>query len=132
MTAMNALLAAIHQTLSSDPAVMALVGTDGIRDRLLPRPQLPCILFGTTETRDYSTASEPGEEHFVTLEIWSDGEGRREAHELARAVKAALHDAALAVEGASLVSLMMIGSRTRREPKTKLTLAELRFRAVTE
>jgi hypothetical protein len=132
MTAGNALLQAIHQTLASDAALTAIIGTDGIRDRLLPRPKLPCIVFGEMETRDFSTASEAGEEHLLVLEIWSDGEGRRQAQEVAGLVHGLLHDAALPLDGAVLVNLLQLGTRTRREPKTKFYLAEMRFRAVTE
>ncbi|MEN3146771.1 DUF3168 domain-containing protein [Neorhizobium sp. IRAMC:178] len=132
MTAANALLQAIHQTLAGDAALTAIIGADGIRDRLLPRAKLPCVVFGEMETRDFSTASEAGEEHLLVLEIWSDGEGRRQAQEIAGIVHGLLHDAALVLEGAVLVNLLQVSMRTRREPKTKLYLAEMRFRAVTE
>jgi len=132
MTAANALLAAIHQQLSGDAALAEVVGADGIRDRLLPRTVLPCIVFGEMETRDYSTSTEGGEEHFISLEIWSEGEGRRQAQEIAGLIRGLLHDAVPALSGAVLVSLLHVGSRTRREPKTKFFRTEMRFRAVTE
>ena len=128
----NALLKAIHGHLASDGTLTAIVGTDGIRDRFLARPRLPSVVFGEMETRDYSTGSEAGEEHFLTLEIWSEGEGRREAQQIADLVRCLLHDTALSVNGAALVSLLHLLTRTRREPKTKFQVAELRFRAVTE
>ncbi len=108
------------------------VGADGIRDRLLARPRLPSVVFGEMETLDYSTGSKVGEEHFLTLEIWSEGEGRREAQQIADLVRSLLHDTALSLDGAALVSLLHLLTRTRREPKTKFQVAELRFRAVTE
>lgn len=132
MTAANALLKAVHQKLSGDAGLTALVGPTGIRDRLLPRPDVPCIVFGALETRDFSTSTEAGEEHFLTLEIWSDGEGRRQGVQIAGLVRGLLHDAAPALEGFALVGLLYLGSRTRREPKTKFYLTEMRFRAVTE
>lgn len=132
MTAANAFLAAIHQRLTGDAALTAIIAADGVRDRLLPRATLPCVVFGEMETRDYSTSTEGGEEHFLMLEIWSDGEGRRQAQEIAGLVRGLLHDAALALPGAVLVSLLQVSMRTRREPKTKFHLAEMRFRAVTE
>lgn len=118
------LLAAIHRRLADDAALNAIIGADGVRDRLLPRPKLLCILFGEMETRDYSTSTEIGEEHFLTLEIWSDGEGRREAQEIAGLVHDLLHDAALVLDGAVLVSLLRVSTRTRSEPKTKAYLVE--------
>ncbi|MEQ1407563.1 DUF3168 domain-containing protein [Neorhizobium sp. Rsf11] len=132
MTAANALLVAIHQRLSGNAALTAIIGADGVRDRLSSRPKLPCIVFGELEARDYSTSTESGEEHFLTLEVWSDGEGRREAQQIAGLVHDLLHDAALGLDGAVLVSLLRMSMRTRREPKTKIYLTEMRFRAVTE
>ena len=132
MSAANALLAAIHARLSADPALAALVGPDGIRDRLLSRPALPCIVFGEVETRDYSTATELGQEHRLTLEVWSEAMGRREAGEIAERVRVLLHDAALVLDDAVLVSLSHERTRARRQVNSKLFLARLRFRAVTE
>jgi hypothetical protein len=132
MTAANTLLTTIHARLSGDVALVVLIGPVGIRDRLLPRPALPCIVFGDMETRDYSTVTEAGEEHRLTIEVWSQMEGRREAGEIADRVQVLLHDAPLALASYELVSLMHIRTRTRRQPKTKLFCAELQFRAVTE
>ncbi len=132
MSAANALLVAIHARLAADPQLVAMIGTDGIRDRLLPRPVLPTLVMGEMETRDYSTATEAGEEHRLVLEVWSDAAGRREAEELAERVRVLLQDAALSLAGHLLVSLAHERTRTRRQANAKLFLAELRFRAVTE
>lgn len=132
MTAENALLQAVHQRLFDDESLTAIIGPDGIRDRLLPRPALPCIVFNDMETRDFSTGTEGGEEHILTLQIWSESEGRKQTHEIAGLVRGLLHDTALSLQGAILVSLLHSSSRSRREPKTKYHLTEMRFRAVTE
>jgi len=132
MSAANALLAAIHARLSSDEALTEMIGPDGIRDRLLARAALPSLVFGEMETRDYSTATEPGEEHRLTLEVWSDAEGRRQVEQIAQRVRLLLHDADLAVNGHVLVSVAHVSTRTRRQPKAKWFRAELQFRAVTE
>ncbi len=52
--------------------------------------------------------------------------------QIADLVRSLLHDTALSLDGAALVSLLHLRTRTRREPKTKYQVAELRFRAVTE
>ena len=132
MSAANALLKAIHQLLSGDAGLTALIGPDGIRDRLLARPKLPAIILGEMETRDLSTVTEAGEEHFLVLEIWSEGEGRKLAQEIAAKVTALLDDADLTLDDAVLVSLLRVGTRSRREQKTRYYLSEIRFRAVTE
>lgn len=132
MSAANALLQAIHARLAGDAGLTALVGLDAISDRLLARPKLPGIVIGEMETRDLSTVSEVGEEHFLALQIWSEGDGRRQALEIAAKVTALLDNVSLVLQGAVLVSLLRTGMRTRRELKTKYYLAEIRFRAVTE
>lgn len=64
--------------------------------------------------------------------MWSLGEGRREAQEIAGLLRALLHDATLDLDDAVLVNLLHRSTRTRREAKTKFQLAEMRFRAVTD
>lgn len=132
MSAVNALLAAIRARLAGDAVLSGLIGPHGFRDRLLPRPRFPCVVPGSVETRDYSTATEAGAEHFLTLEVWAEGEGRKAAETVAERLRVLLHDAPLALSGAVLVSLLLRNTRSRREPKTKLFVVELSFRAVTE
>jgi hypothetical protein len=132
MKAANALLKAVHQQLSGAADLVALIGPDGIHDRLLTRPKFPCIVFGEMQTRDYSTGTEPGEEHFLTLEIWSDAEGRRQVQEVAGLLPGLLDDLGPALDGAILVNLSVTSMTVRRQPKTRFYLAEMRLRAVTE
>lgn len=128
MSAAQALLAALFARLSSDPALVALIGAEGVRDRLLPRPALPCIVFGDMESRDDGGV----EEHLLTLEIWSDGEGRRTGQSVAERVRLLLHEADLDLPDTALVNLQVTSVRSRREPKTRFYLTEARLRAVTE
>lgn len=133
MSAANALLRAIHARLSGDAGLAALIGPQGIHDRLLPRRTLPAVVMGEMDTRDLSASGAAGEEHFLVLEAWAEGEGRKRALEIAARVKALLDDTSLALEdGAVLVSLFAIGSRSGREPRTKAYRVEMRFRAATE
>lgn len=132
MSAANILLAALHARLAGDAALMALTGGQVPADRLLDRTPLPLIVFGEMETRDWSTATEAGAEHLFSLAVWSQAEGRREVEAIADRIKFLLHDAAFALPGVALVSLLYRATRTRREPKSKRFAAELSFRAVTE
>ncbi|SCX36068.1 DUF3168 domain-containing protein [Agrobacterium rosae] len=133
MMAANALLQAVHIRLAGDAVLVDMVGARGIIDRLLPRPVLPCVAFGEIDSRDYSTASERGEEHFLTIEVWSEEGGRKLAQDIAVRVLALLDDAPLVLGGGiALVSLFYRNSRSVRQAKTKQFLTEIRFRAVTE
>ncbi len=128
MSPVNALLQAVHGTLSGDAALGALA-SGGIHDRLLGRIDQPYLLIGTLETSDFSTGNEGGLEVAFTLQAWSPT-GRREAEAIAERVRQLLHEADLALDGARLVSLRHQRSVSRREARTALFVAEMRFRAV--
>ena len=132
MSAASALQKAIFARLSGDVALTALVGADGITDRRLVAPASPLVVIASIDSMDHSTATEAGEEHVVVLEIWSGAAGHREAQGIAAAVRAALHDAALALAGHHLVLLLHRETRLKRDGTSKFHRAEMRFRAVTE
>ncbi|WP_348626630.1 DUF3168 domain-containing protein [Rhizobium sp. R711] len=102
------------------------------RDRLVTGRKLPCVVFGELDSNDYSTSTERGEEHLFTLEIWIDAGGRKQAQIVASRLHALLQDAAIDLGRHHLVSLLHVRTLSRREAKTKLYVAVLRFRAVTE
>lgn len=130
--AASQLLRAIHSLLAGSASLTALIGADGIRDRLVTGRQLPCIVVSDLVSTDYSTSTEPGEEHLLTLQAWSDAAGQRQVQQIAGIVCTLLQDAALPLERAALVNLQHLTTRARREAKTRLFCAEMRFRAVTE
>ena len=132
MSAASALQKAIFARLSGDVALTALVGAEGIADRRLTAPASPLVVIAGIDSVDHSTATEAGEEHVVVLEIWSGAAGHREAQGIAAAVRAALHDAALALAGHHLVLLLHRETRLKRDGTSKFHRAEMRFRAVTE
>jgi hypothetical protein len=132
MSAEQALLRAIHARLLAEPLLAPLLTAGGIRDQIVPRLRLPALVYGEIDSRDYATDTEPGEEHFVTLGLWSEGEGRAGAQALAAAVRASLHHAALTLSGAHLVSIACQNIKSRRDEETGLSVIDLTFRAVTE
>lgn len=129
-----ALQQAIFTRLAADAGVLALLGgAPRIHDDV---PQgnaaFPYITFAETTVRDWSTASEDGAEHIVTLHAWSRAAGAREAKEILGAVRTALHDQALTLSGHRLVNLRQEFADTRREPDGDTFRGLARFRAVTE
>lgn len=132
MSAANELMAAVQARLTADAALVALIGPDGLRDRPIAGKRVPCILLGECLTNDYSTATETGEEHLFVLEVWAEAGGRRLADEIADLVRSLLDDAALPLSSQTLVLLQHRSTRTIRDAKAKLHMAEMRFRAVTE
>lgn len=128
----NQLQKAVVERLSADPAILAITGTGRIFDRRITRAEPPYLVLGEAESRDFSTGEDEGTEHRFEIEAWTKQNGRKQAVELADTVRAALHDADLALEEGALINLRHERTVSRRVPKTGLHLARLRFRAVTE
>jgi hypothetical protein len=131
-TAAAALRAAIHDALAADGALNALLGGPKIYDEPPTGTAFPYVTLGEARVSDFSTASDPGEEHRLTLHAWSRQGGHREAHMIAGALLQALDDAPLAPDGFNLVNLRFSVADIRREADGRTYHALVRFRAVTE
>lgn len=123
---------ALYQLLSTDAALTTLLGAPRIYDHVSPRPTFPYITIGQTTVRDWSTATDIGEEHQLTLHVWSRAGGRRETHEIMSAIRAAVDHAELPLTGYRLINLLHEFSETRRDPDGETFHGVVRFRAVTE
>lgn len=125
----NELLTTITSTLLNNVAVLKIIGADGIKDRRQLRSNQPYLMVGEVETTDQSTDGDRLLESLVTLQAWS-ATSRREAETLADLMRDLLHDAALSLTSATLVSIIHIKTVSRREAKTALYVADVQFRAV--
>jgi hypothetical protein len=90
------------------------------------------VTLGEARVSDFSTASDAGEEHRLTLHAWSRQGGHKEAHIIAGALLQALDDAPLAPAGHHLVNLRFATADIRRDSDGRTYHALVRFRAVTE
>jgi hypothetical protein len=132
MNAGWALQKAIYNTLTSDGALTDLLGGQRIYDEVPRGAEFPYVTLGQSTVRDWSTATDDGEEHVLTLHVWSEANGHREATEIIGALRGALHDRELGVSGHRLVNLRQEFAEARREPDGEAYHALVRYRAVTE
>jgi hypothetical protein len=131
-TAAVALRAAIHDALVADSALATLLGGAKVYDEVPRQAAFPYVTLGECIITDWSTGTEPGLEHQLTLHAWSRHGGHSEAHEIAGALLAALDDAPLSLAGHHLVNLRFALADIRREADGRTYHALVRFRAVTE
>lgn len=127
-----ALQTALHAALLADTTLTALLGGDKVYDHVSRSRSYPYITFGQSTQRDWSTGTETGSEHAVTLHVWSQDGGRQEAGAILDAVRTALHDQPLAVNGHRLVNLRVEASDIRRDPDGETFHGTQRLRATTE
>jgi hypothetical protein len=131
-TATAALRAAIHDALIADVPLTALLGGARIYDEPPAAAAFPYVMLGEARVADFSTGSEPGEEHQLTLHAFSRQGGHRQAHLIAGALLQALDDAPLTLDDHHLVNFRFALADVRREADGRTYHALVRFRAVTE
>jgi hypothetical protein len=131
-TATAALRAAIHDALTTDGALTALLGGAKVYDEPPKAAVFPYVTLGEARIVNFAAGNEPGEEHQLMLHVWSRQGGHREAHLVTGALMQALDDAPLALAGHRLVNLRFALADVRRESDGRTYHALVRFRAVTE
>lgn len=122
----------IYDVIVADAVILGLLGAPRIFDAVPDKSAFPYITLGQSSVVDWSTGSEAGEEHRLTLNVWSRAAGRRETHELMAALRTALHEHELVLDGHRLVNFRHELSEVRREADGVTTRGIVRFRAVTE
>lgn len=123
---------AVFAALEADAALTSLIGAGRIYDDAPQGASFPYITFGATLARDWSTGSDTGAEHVLTLHVWSRAAGKKEAQAIMRILREALHDEPLVIEDHRLINLRHEFSDTSRDPDGETVHGIVRFRAVTE
>jgi len=126
------LRAAICDALRNDSPLTALLGGEKIYDEPPRGAALPYVTLDEDVISDGSTATEEGDEHALTLHVWSRQGGHREAHVIAGAVLEALVDAPLSLDGHHLANLRFVVADVRREADGRTYHGIVRLRALTE
>ncbi|MCB1442175.1 MAG: DUF3168 domain-containing protein [Methyloceanibacter sp.] len=122
----------IYQTLSNAPALTSLLGGAHIFSNPPQGEALPYITLGQTVNLDWSTGSEDGTEHSLTLHVWSRADSAQEVHEIIDTLKTLLHDQPLTLQDHDLVNLRHEFTEARIDPDGETMHGIVRYRAVTE
>lgn len=131
-TAAWQLQTAIYSTLSADATLSNLLGGSKVFDDIPRGTDFPYVTIGQSQVRDWSTGTDDGDEHIVTVHVWSRAKGRRQVHAIIDAIRARLHDQVLTVPGHRLINLRQELSDARREGDGETYHGIVRYRAVTE
>jgi hypothetical protein len=127
-----ALQRSIYQTLSGSPELTSLLGGDRIYSDAPQAAPLPYIILGQTVNLDWSTGTEDGTEHSLTLHVWSRADSAAEVHEIMQVIRTLLHDKPLLLDDHYLVNLRHEFTEARRDPDGETMHGIVRYRAVTE
>lgn len=132
MSANFELQKSIFETLAGNAAVVSLLGGPHIHEQAPRDARFPYITFGQTSVRDWSTGTESGLEHIVTLHVWSRSGGKKQVEEIIAAMNAALGEAVLSLNGHALINLRFEFADARRDPDGETLHGIVRYRAVSE
>jgi hypothetical protein len=128
-----ALQQAIFATLAAAADIREAVGDPPRIYDAVPRGSaFPYIVIGDDKESDWSTATELGTAHALTIHIWSRAAGRKETRLAAQAVIEALNGAELTLDGQALIDLRYLESDSVRENDGETVHAQLRFKALLE
>ena len=92
----------------------------------------PFITLGQSVVRDWSTGTEDGAEHDLTLHVWSRSDGKKQVHQIIDVIRTVLHDQPLTLADHNLVNLRHELSEARLDPDGDTFHGIVRYRAVTE
>lgn len=123
---------AVYDALVADVALGDELGGPRVYDAVPRGAAFPYVTFGPSTTRDWSTGTDRGAEHILTLRAWSKAGGAREVHRVLDTVRGALDAASLSLTGHRLVNLRHEASDAVREADGETWSGTVRFRAVTE
>lgn len=126
----------VFQLLSNDAGVAALTG-GRIHDAPLPpeaeaEPDGIYVTLGDETARDWSTATDSGAVHLVSIFVHAPRRGFAEAKQVAGAISDVLLSGAMALSRGRVVLVRFVEARTRRQENGALRRIEMRFRILIE
>ena len=127
-----ALQRGVYQALAGSLDLTTLLGGVRVYDDAPQAAPYPFITLGQSVIRDWSTGTEDGAEHTLTLHVWSRSGGKKQALEIIEAIRAVLHDRPLLLADHHLVNLRHEFSEARLDPDGDTFHGIVRYRAVTE
>lgn len=127
-----ALQRGVYQALAGSLDLTTLLGGVRVYDDAPQAAPDHFITLGQSVSRDWSTGTEDGAEHNLTLHVWSRSGGKKQALEIIEAIRAVLHDRPLALADHHLVNLRHEFSEARLDPDGDTFHGIVRYRAVTE
>jgi hypothetical protein len=127
-----ALQRGVYQALAGSLDLTMLLGGVRVYDHAPQAAPYPFITLGQSVIHDWSTGTEDGAEHNLTLHVWSRSGGKKQVLEIIEAIKAVLHDQPLLLADHHLVNLRHELSEARLDPDGDTFHGIVRYRAVTE
>lgn len=121
---------AVFSALSGDATLSAMVS--GVFDHVPEGQAFPYVTIGESSAADFSTKTEAGQEHTMTIHAWSRERGRKETKQILARIYDLLHDQALSVAGFTNVLTRYVSAETVLEEDGLTHHGRARYRLITQ
>lgn len=120
---------AVFAKLDGDATLGDLIS--GVFDHVPAEQAFPYVTVGDDTAVWSGAMTVDGQEHTLTMHVWSRGRGRKEAKEIMDRIHTVLHDAALTVTGFTFIALRYEFGQTFMDEDGLTRHGVMRFRAIT-
>lgn len=129
--AADQLIKAFTAALRADGTIHGFVG-DRIFNYVPRRNQYPYVVVHITDSDEWDTDTDDGEEHSVYMHVWDDKEGSKRVNKIMRRIHELLHDsmASYSLTDHNLVNLRRVSKQVQRDGQLYHGIGL--FRAITE
>jgi len=129
--AADQLIAAFVAAFKADATIGSTCG-DRVFNYVPRRTQEPYIIVHITDSDEWDTDTDDGEEHSVYIHVWDDKEGSKRVNQIMRRVKELLHDemASFSLTDHNLVNCRRVSKQVVRDGQLYHGIGL--FRAITE
>ncbi|MEL7429878.1 MAG: DUF3168 domain-containing protein [Pseudomonadota bacterium] len=123
---------AIHAALLASAGLIESLNGPHVYDDVPMTRKPPYVVFAEARHLDWSTSGEAGNEHLVTLQVWSRKRGRREVLEISDHILEALAQVPDQIGDHALVNLRHEFTDVEQDEASGLFVASINLRVVTE
>ena len=128
----GALQTALFQELAADATLQSLLGSHVYDEMPSGEVSDLFVVIGDERVRDWSTMTEAGADHRLTVSVVSDQEGYLAAKQAAAAVSNALSSSTFSFAEGRVVLCRFEGARARRVRSGQRRRIDLNFRVIVE
>lgn len=129
-SSLNSIQTAIYNTLTSDSTLMSKI--TGVFDNVPDNQPYPYITIGEANSTSFRTFSRFGEEVFISLHIWSQYAGFKEANDILNDMNRLLADQMLTTTAWDTIACFYDFSETLRDPDGLTRHVVVRYRILTQ
>lgn len=122
----------IYQNLTEDTSLLSLLGAAKVYDFVPQRTRPPYITIGMSLEQDWSTSTESGREHIVTLHSWTENRGQKQARQIMAQIQTVMSEVSLSLPNHNLINLTFEFNELRRDPDGETLHGLTRYRIKTE